>query len=106
MSVPRDQIVRILLVEDELKVASFIRSALEQNSYAVDVSHDGEEGCYLAESTDYDLVILDIMLPKMDGFQVLRRLRGRKPGMPVLVLTARGNVEDREIGRASCRERV
>ena len=90
--------MRILLVEDELKVASFIRSALEENSYAVDVSHEGEEGCYLAESTDYDLVILDIMLPKMDGFQLLRRLRARKPGLPVLVLTARGTVEDRVRG--------
>ncbi|MBI3693346.1 MAG: response regulator transcription factor [Acidobacteria bacterium] len=90
--------MRILLVEDELKVASFIRSALEEHSYAVDVSHDGEEGCYLAESTDYDLIILDIMLPKMDGFQLLRRLRARKPGLPVLVLTARGTVEDRVRG--------
>ena len=90
--------MRILLVEDELKVASFIRSALEENTYAVDVSHDGEEGAYMAETTDYDLVILDLMLPKVDGFQVLKRLRARKPGMPVLVLTARGNVEDRVRG--------
>ena len=90
--------MRILLVEDELKVASFIRSALEEHSYAVDVSHDGEEGYHLAESTDYDLVILDIMLPKVDGFQVLRRLRARKPAVPVLVLTARGTVEDRVRG--------
>lgn len=90
--------MRILLVEDEAKVASFIRSALEENSYAVDVSHDGEEGGYMAETTDYDLLILDIMLPKVDGFQLLRRLRGRKPNLPVLVLTARGNVEDRVRG--------
>ena len=90
--------MRILLVEDELKVASFIRSALEEHSYAVDVSHDGEEAHNLAESTDYDLVILDIMLPRMDGFQVLRRLRARKPALPVLVLTARGTVEDRVRG--------
>jgi len=90
--------VRILLVEDELKVASFIRSALEEQSYAVDVSHDGEEGYDLAESTDYDLIVLDIMLPKVDGFQVLRRLRTRKPALPVLILTARGSVEDRVRG--------
>jgi heavy metal response regulator len=90
--------VRILLVEDELKVASFIRSALEEQSYAVDVSHDGEEGYELAASTDYDLIILDIMLPKVDGFQVLRRLRTRKPALPVLILTARGSVEDRVRG--------
>jgi len=90
--------VRILLVEDEQKVASFIRSALEEQSYAVDVSHDGEEELYLAESTNYDLVVLDIMLPHVDGFQLLRRLRSRKPAVPVLVLTARGNVEDRVRG--------
>ena len=91
-------VVRILLVEDEHKVASFIRSALEEQSYAVDVSHDGEEGYYLAESTDYDLVILDIMLPRLDGFQVLRQLRARRPALPVLALTARGSVEDRVRG--------
>ena len=90
--------MRILLVEDEQKVASFIRSALEEQSYAVDVSHDGEEGYYLAESTDYDLIVLDIMIPKLDGFQVLRRIRTRKPALPVLVLTARGSVEDRVRG--------
>lgn len=90
--------MRILLVEDEAKVASFLRSALEETSYAVDTSHDGEEACYFAETTDYDLVILDIMLPKMDGFQVLRRLRARRPNLPVLVLTARGGVEDRVRG--------
>jgi DNA-binding response OmpR family regulator len=90
--------MRILLVEDEIKVASFIRSALEEQSYAVDVTYDGEEGYYLAEATPCDLVILDIMLPKMDGFQLLRRVRARKPGLPVLVLTARGSVEDRVRG--------
>jgi len=90
--------VRILLVEDETKVASFIRSALEEHGHAVDVSQDGEDGYYVASSTDYDLVILDIMIPKMDGFQVLRRLRARKPAVPVLVLTARGSVEDRVRG--------
>jgi heavy metal response regulator len=90
--------VRILLVEDEQKVASFIRSALEEQSHAVDVSHDGEEGYDLAASTDYDLVILDIMLPKVDGFQVLRKLRSRKPALPVLVLTARGSIDDRVRG--------
>ena len=92
------QAVRILLVEDEQKVASFIRSALEEQSYAVDVSHDGEEGVDLAESTNYDLVIMDIMLPKLDGFQALRRLRVHRPGVPVLILTARGTVEDRVRG--------
>ena len=90
--------VRILLVEDELKVASFIRSALEEQSYAVDVSHEGEEGYDLAASTEYDLLILDIMIPRMDGFQLLRRLRAHKPGIPVLILTARGTVEDRVRG--------
>jgi heavy metal response regulator len=91
-------VVRILLVEDESKVASFIRSALEEHSHAVDVSQDGEDGYELAATTDYDLLVLDIMLPKLDGFQLLRRLRQRKPNLPVLVLTARGAVEDRVRG--------
>jgi two-component system copper resistance phosphate regulon response regulator CusR len=90
--------VRILLIEDELKVASFIRSALEQQAYAVDISHDGEEGYEQATSIDYDLLLLDIMLPKTDGFQVLRQLRQRRPSLPVLILTARGEVEDRVRG--------
>lgn len=90
--------MRILVVEDEQKVADFIRRGLEQERFAVDVSYDGEEGLYQAESFDYDLVVLDLMLPRLSGLEMLKRLRERKPSLPVLILTARGAVEDRVAG--------
>lgn len=90
--------MRILVVEDEKKVASFIKKGLEEESYAVDFSHDGEEGCYLAETNPYDLVILDIMLPSKSGLSILRELRDKGINTPILLLTARGSVEDRVTG--------
>jgi heavy metal response regulator len=90
--------VRLLVVEDERKVAEFIRKGLQQEHYAVDVSRDGEEGAYQAVTFDYDLVILDLMLPKLSGWEVLRRIRDAKPGLPVLLLTAKSAVEDRVKG--------
>src|SRR5262249_7272990 len=90
--------MRILVIEDEVKVASFIKKGLEQEQYSVDISHDGEEGLYLAESNEYDLVLLDLMLPKMSGMQVLSLLRKKKPGVPILILTAKSSVEDRVQG--------
>lgn len=90
--------MRVLLVEDEKKVADFIQRGLEQEHYAVDVAYDGEDGAYQAEAYDYDLVILDLMLPKLSGLEVLRRLRTQKPSLPVLVLTAKGTVADRVAG--------
>jgi heavy metal response regulator len=90
--------MRILVVEDEKKVAAFIQRGLEQEHYAVDVATDGESGAHLGENVDYDLVVLDLMLPKVSGQEVLQRLRAKKPGLPVLVLTAKGAVEDRVAG--------
>jgi DNA-binding response OmpR family regulator len=90
--------VRLLVVEDESKVAEFIRKGLQQEHHAVDVARDGEEGAYQAENFDYDLVILDLMLPKLSGLEVLRRIREKKPGLPVLLLTAKSTVEDRVKG--------
>ena len=90
--------MRVLVVEDEKKVADFIRRGLQQEHCAVDVAHDGEEGAYLAENFDYDLLVLDLMLPKLSGLEVLRQLRGKKPSLPVLILTARGSVEERVAG--------
>jgi len=90
--------MRILVVEDEKKVAEFVRRGLQQESFAVDVAHEGEDGAYLAQTFDYDLVILDLMLPKLDGLEVLRRIRAAKPSLPVLVLTAKATVEDRVTG--------
>ena len=90
--------MRILIVEDEKKVAGFVKKGLEEETYAVDVAHDGEEGLYLAKEGYYDLVILDLMLPKMGGLEVLSELRGGKKDVPILLLTAKDTVEDRVTG--------
>jgi len=79
-------------------VASFLKKGLEAEHYAVDIVPDGQEALYMAEEYDYDLVLLDLVLPKMDGLQVLRQIRNRKKNLPVLVLTGRTRVEDRVKG--------
>ena len=86
--------MRILVVEDEKKVAGFVKKGLEEESYAVDVAYDGEEAINLLKTYPYDLVILDLMLPKKDGFQVLKEFRESGGDAPVLILTARDSVED------------
>ncbi len=90
--------MRILLIEDEARIASFIQRGLKEKKYAVDVAKDGEEGLYLADINEYDLMIVDVMLPKMDGFQVCRELRKKKINTPILILTARSHVNDRVMG--------
>lgn len=87
--------MRILVVEDEKKVASFISKGFEQEGYAVDVVHDGESGESQALTFDYDVVVLDVMLPRLSGFDVLAGIRARKPRLPIIMLTARGDLEDR-----------
>ena len=86
--------MRLLVVEDEKKVASFLKKGLEEESYAVDVAYDGEEALYMVEVNEYDLVLLDIMLPKLDGMSVLRRIRKNNNSVPVLMLTAKDSVEN------------
>src|SRR5262245_29150138 len=90
--------MRILVVEDEQKVASFIRRGLEAEHHHVDVAHDGDAGLARALDEDYDLVILDVMLPRRDGLSVLRELRARRRAVPVLLLTARASVADKVAG--------
>jgi len=90
--------MRLLVVEDEAKVASFVKKGLEAESYAVDVAHDGEEGLHLARGEDYDLILLDILLPKLNGYEVLRGLREAGVRTPVIMLTARGGLDDRVKG--------
>ena len=90
--------MRILLVEDEKKLASFIRRGLKEKSYAVDVAYDGNEGLFLAEVNQYDLIILDIMLPNKDGISICRELRKKKKDVAILLLTARDDVEDKITG--------
>ena len=87
--------MRILVIEDDAALASYIRKGLESEHYAVDVALDGEQGALMAADLDYDLLILDLNLPKLDGISVLRSIRPGKPQLPVLVLTARTRVEDR-----------
>lgn len=88
----------MLLVEDEPRVARFIAKGAREQGYAVDIAEDGEEALYKAAITDYDLVILDVMLPLKNGFQVCRELRSQGMKRPVLMLTARDAVEDRVKG--------
>jgi len=90
--------MRLLVVEDEKKVASFIKQGLEEEGYAVDVALDGEKGLEMALDEVHDLIILDISLPKMDGLQVLKKLRQQKVNTPVLLLTVRATIEDKVLG--------
>lgn len=90
--------MRILLVEDEKKVASFIKKGLEEEFYSVDVAYDGKEGLRLSLIEEYDLIILDIMLPFKDGFTVLKELRNQKISIPVLFLTAKDTLSDKVQG--------
>jgi DNA-binding response OmpR family regulator len=90
--------VRILVVEDEPAIADFLERGLRAEGHAVEVAGDGNEGETRALASDVDLVVLDAMLPGKDGLEVLRAIRERKPALPVLMLTARGEVEDRVAG--------
>ena len=90
--------MRILLIEDEKKLSQVIKKGLTEQGFAVDVAYDGEEGLYLAEEESYDAIILDVMLPKIDGVEVCRKLREKKIGTPILMLTAKTQVKDRVSG--------
>ena len=90
--------MRILIVEDERKVASFIKKGLEEDYYSVDVALDGKEGTRLVLSGEYDLIILDIMLPFKDGISILKEIRTEKISTPVLMLTAKDTVADKVLG--------
>jgi heavy metal response regulator len=90
--------MRLLVVEDDPNMGRFIQKGLQEERYAVDVATDGEEGLFLASANAYDLIILDIMLPKLDGLEVCRRLRDERKPTPILLLTARESVEDRVAG--------
>lgn len=90
--------MRILVVEDEHRIANTIKKGLEQERYAVDVSYSGNEGFDLAVAEDYDLIILDLMLPGMDGLSVCRQLRKKQIHAPILILTAKSQIQDKVIG--------
>jgi DNA-binding response OmpR family regulator len=88
-------LMRVLIAEDDPALASFVRKGLEAEHYAVDVTTDGEQARAMAGELDYDLLMLDLNLPRMDGVTILRHLRTQKPSLPILVLTSRNRVEDR-----------
>ena len=98
MWVEREFRMHILVVEDERRLANLIRRALEEESHVVDVSHDGAEALDMAQATDYDMLILDLMLPHMDGVEVCKRLRASGNDVRILMLTARDAVDDRVLG--------
>jgi two-component system, OmpR family, copper resistance phosphate regulon response regulator CusR len=87
--------MRLLVVEDEEKLAQLLKRALAAERFSVDVAHDGRTGLELATDYDYDLIILDLLLPALDGTELLRRLRRSRPNVPVLILTARDAVADK-----------
>ena len=98
--------MRILLVEDEAKVSNFVARGLTEERFAVDIAADGKSGLDLATTYHYDLVILDLMLPLLDGSQVLRRLRAENVQVPVLILTARDAVADKVGNFSKTREDI
>jgi two-component system OmpR family response regulator len=90
--------VRILIVEDDDKIASFLAKGLKQSGFSVDMAADGEEALSLCRTINYDSIVLDIMLPKLDGLSVLRAIRAEKKLVPVLLLSAKASVDNRVTG--------
>ncbi|MBF0504991.1 MAG: response regulator transcription factor [Candidatus Omnitrophica bacterium] len=90
--------MRILVIEDEIKIAQFIKRGLKEEGYAVDVAADGEEGDFFLSTNDYDLIILDLMLPKIDGLTLCRQLREAGRQIPIIMLTAKDTVKDKVRG--------
>jgi DNA-binding response OmpR family regulator len=95
---PTIEHMRILIVEDEHKIANAIKKGLEQESYAVDVCYTGQDGLDMAETEEYDLLILDLMLPEIDGITITKTLRSNKNHTPILILTAKGDISEKVLG--------
>ncbi len=90
--------MRMLVIEDEKKITNFIRRGLKEEGYSVDLAYDGEEGYFLASSEKYDLIVLDVMLPKMDGLSLCRKLRREDNTTPIIMLTAKDMIKDKVAG--------
>jgi two-component system copper resistance phosphate regulon response regulator CusR len=90
--------MRVLIAEDDKPVANFVQKGLEAEQYAVDVAQDGDEAQFMVGQFDYDVAVLDLTLPRVDGLDVLKHIRETKPALPVLILTGRNRVEDRVKG--------
>ena len=87
--------MRILIAEDDRSLARFLKKGMEAEHHAVDIAHDGEEACSMVRESDYDLLVLDLILPRMDGLQVLQSVQAKKAVLPILVLSGRHKMEDR-----------
>src|SRR6266487_829549 len=103
---PYHALMRLLLVEDDARIARFVAKGLREQTYAVDVASTGEDALYQGAINTYDLVILDVMIPGRDGFEVCRELRKSGQRMPILMVTARDAVEDRNTGRVVGRAEI
>ncbi len=90
--------MQILIVEDEPKIANFVRRGLLEESYVVDIAKDGEEALYKAEINSYDLILLDLMIPKVSGIEVCQKIRQQNTKVPIIILTAKDSIEDKVIG--------
>ena len=90
--------MKILLVEDETRLAEFIKKGLEENTFLVDVAKDGKIGLQMAFDSDYDVIIMDINMPKMNGYDVTQAIRNEKQNTPILMLTAMGTLSDKALG--------
>jgi len=90
--------MRILVIEDEKKITDFIKRGLKEEGYAVDVAYDGEQGFFLAKTNAYDLILLDLMLPKVDGLSVCKKLRAEGVSTPIIMVTAKDTVKDKVVG--------
>ncbi|MGC9064490.1 MAG: response regulator transcription factor, partial [bacterium] len=90
--------MRVLLVEDDEHIVDFLKRGLKEEGFVVEVAYNGEDGLYLAENEEFDLIILDILLPKLDGFELCNRLRTKGNSTPILMLTAKDDIEDRVHG--------
>ncbi len=90
--------MKILLVEDETRLAEFVKKGLEENSFLVDIAQDGKIGLQMAFDSDYDVIIMDINMPKMNGYDVTQAIRNEKQNTPILMLTAMGTLSDKALG--------
>lgn len=90
--------MHILVIEDEKKIASFIKRGLKEEGYTVDFAEDGEQGHFLATTQEYDLIVLDLIIPKIDGISLCRKLREEKVISPILILTAKDTIKDKVLG--------
>jgi len=93
-----EEVMRIFIIEDDAELAHFVRKGLQEEQYTVDAASDGEKGLSLADNESYDLLIVDVMLPKLDGLSLCRRLRAQSNRTPILLLTARDTVDDKVVG--------